>query len=160
MSSAAETAALAAFLDWARPRALPGSEPERRRLAAAFLAACYGDLGKEPRLLEPEDWPELLGRALPSRLSHKDPAGRLAPQLLPALLEHLGERVVVPYAYELSVSFEQHLPAFERALAAADLPRRPLGPSTPLVHKAPKLGRNEACFCGSGTKFKQCHGKP
>jgi preprotein translocase subunit SecA len=23
-----------------------------------------------------------------------------------------------------------------------------------------KLGRNEPCWCGSGKKFKQCHGRP
>ncbi|MEO8443595.1 MAG: SEC-C metal-binding domain-containing protein [Gammaproteobacteria bacterium] len=23
---------------------------------------------------------------------------------------------------------------------------------------APKLGRNDACFCGSGKKYKKCHG--
>ena len=23
----------------------------------------------------------------------------------------------------------------------------------------PKLGRNDPCFCGSGKKYKQCHGK-
>jgi preprotein translocase subunit SecA len=29
----------------------------------------------------------------------------------------------------------------------------------PFVRKQPKLGRNEPCYCGSGKKFKQCHGK-
>jgi len=29
----------------------------------------------------------------------------------------------------------------------------------PFVRKEPKLGRNEPCWCGSGKKFKQCHGK-
>ena len=29
----------------------------------------------------------------------------------------------------------------------------------PYVRKQPKLGRNEPCYCGSGKKFKQCHGK-
>ena len=24
--------------------------------------------------------------------------------------------------------------------------------------EAPKLGRNDPCFCGSGRKFKKCHG--
>lgn len=24
----------------------------------------------------------------------------------------------------------------------------------------PKLGRNEPCWCGSGTKYKKCHGRP
>ena len=24
---------------------------------------------------------------------------------------------------------------------------------------APKLGRNDPCWCGSGMKYKKCHGK-
>jgi len=29
----------------------------------------------------------------------------------------------------------------------------------PYVRKEKKLGRNEPCWCGSGKKYKQCHGK-
>ena len=29
----------------------------------------------------------------------------------------------------------------------------------PYVRKQPKIGRNDPCWCGSGKKFKQCHGK-
>ncbi|HXB96810.1 MAG TPA: SEC-C metal-binding domain-containing protein, partial [bacterium] len=29
----------------------------------------------------------------------------------------------------------------------------------PVRHKFPKVGRNEPCPCGSGKKYKQCHGK-
>lgn len=29
----------------------------------------------------------------------------------------------------------------------------------PFVRKTPKVGRNEPCPCGSGKKYKQCHGK-
>jgi preprotein translocase subunit SecA len=29
----------------------------------------------------------------------------------------------------------------------------------PYVRKEKKIGRNEPCWCGSGKKFKQCHGK-
>jgi preprotein translocase subunit SecA len=29
----------------------------------------------------------------------------------------------------------------------------------PFVRNARKVGRNEPCPCGSGRKFKQCHGK-
>ena len=29
----------------------------------------------------------------------------------------------------------------------------------PYVRQAPKVGRNDPCHCGSGKKFKQCHGK-
>ncbi|MBT8435429.1 MAG: SEC-C domain-containing protein, partial [Gammaproteobacteria bacterium] len=32
-------------------------------------------------------------------------------------------------------------------------------PHQPYVRKERKVGRNEPCWCGSGKKFKQCHGK-
>ncbi len=32
-------------------------------------------------------------------------------------------------------------------------------PQTPFVRDGRKVGRNEPCPCGSGKKFKQCHGK-
>ena len=35
---------------------------------------------------------------------------------------------------------------------------RPSNPQ-PFVRVSPKVGRNEPCPCGSGKKYKQCHGK-
>ncbi|MEJ6654474.1 MAG: SEC-C metal-binding domain-containing protein, partial [Pseudomonas sp.] len=32
-------------------------------------------------------------------------------------------------------------------------------PSTPVTRDGPKIGRNDPCPCGSGQKYKQCHGK-
>jgi preprotein translocase subunit SecA len=32
-------------------------------------------------------------------------------------------------------------------------------PSEPFKRETRKVGRNEPCPCGSGKKFKQCHGK-
>ena len=32
-------------------------------------------------------------------------------------------------------------------------------PTQPFVRKEKKVGRNEPCPCGSGKKYKQCHGK-
>ena len=32
-------------------------------------------------------------------------------------------------------------------------------PGSPFVRETPKIGRNEPCHCGSGKKFKHCHGK-
>ena len=29
---------------------------------------------------------------------------------------------------------------------------------TPYVREEPKIGRNDPCPCGSGKKFKKCHG--
>jgi uncharacterized protein YecA (UPF0149 family) len=31
-------------------------------------------------------------------------------------------------------------------------------PLAPYRRAAPKLGRNDPCYCGSGRKFKKCHG--
>jgi preprotein translocase subunit SecA len=31
--------------------------------------------------------------------------------------------------------------------------------SRPVVRNQPKIGRNDPCPCGSGKKYKQCHGK-
>ncbi|MDJ0709354.1 MAG: preprotein translocase subunit SecA [Woeseiaceae bacterium] len=38
-------------------------------------------------------------------------------------------------------------------------PAQAAPPQTPFVRDGRKVGRNEPCPCGSGKKFKQCHGK-
>jgi len=56
------------------------------------------------------------------------------------------------------VSYEHADAAAEAAPEpAAKAPKRPAGPVP--VRTAPKVGRNEPCPCGSGKKYKQCHGK-
>ena len=60
----------------------------------------------------------------------------------------------------LSVS-EQRIAAFADAIwAVYDLRQiwRNIGPRVDTVHKAPTPGRNDPCYCGSGKKFKKCHG--
>ncbi len=55
----------------------------------------------------------------------------------------------------------------QRAVAAATAARsaavarssNPAEQAKPYVRDEPKLGRNDPCYCGSGKKFKQCHGK-
>src|SRR5690606_19109795 len=32
------------------------------------------------------------------------------------------------------------------------------GPRTPIVREGAKIGRNDPCPCGSGKKYKRCHG--
>jgi SEC-C motif-containing protein len=34
----------------------------------------------------------------------------------------------------------------------------PKEPQKPVVREEPKIGRNDPCHCGSGKKFKKCHG--
>jgi preprotein translocase subunit SecA len=59
----------------------------------------------------------------------------------------------------------QH-PAFEEALVGAgaevegEAQRAPLAPKpAPFVRQISKVGRNDPCPCGSGKKYKQCHGR-
>ncbi len=46
----------------------------------------------------------------------------------------------------------------ERELAAASTSGAPATADESPKHTGPKLGRNDECFCGSGKKFKKCHG--
>jgi preprotein translocase subunit SecA len=45
------------------------------------------------------------------------------------------------------------------ALAEGDDGEPQPAPATPFVREEPKIGRNEPCHCGSGKKYKYCHGK-
>src|SRR3546814_637114 len=45
---------------------------------------------------------------------------------------------------------------YDEALAAGQ-DERPQGPQ-PVRNAMPKVGRNDPCPCGSGKKYKQCHG--
>ena len=49
-----------------------------------------------------------------------------------------------------------------RAMAEEEAPEQAepqAAPATPFVRAGDKVGRNDPCPCGSGKKFKQCHGK-
>jgi len=52
---------------------------------------------------------------------------------------------------------------FEHAQAssasASDSAAQESEPAVPFVRVQPKVGRNEPCPCGSGKKYKQCHGR-
>ncbi len=49
-----------------------------------------------------------------------------------------------------------HHADYDEALGASDGEERP---SVASIHAGPKIGRNDPCPCGSGKKYKQCHGK-
>jgi preprotein translocase subunit SecA len=59
---------------------------------------------------------------------------------------------------------QYHHSDFEQALADANAANAAAGAQgndaegKPFSRAAPKLGRNDPCFCGSGKKYKQCHG--
>ena len=41
----------------------------------------------------------------------------------------------------------------------AAIEEKPVTPTQPFIREGNKVGRNDPCPCGSGKKFKQCHGK-
>lgn len=58
----------------------------------------------------------------------------------------------------LSTTHESVLRTMLKELEPEGSPRRVEGLRQAIVHAAPKVGRNEPCPCGSGQKYKRCHG--
>jgi len=152
---------LAAFLDSREARALPApGREEVRRIAEAFLAACYDDLGKKPRLLDGEDVRAILERSMPGRMRARDPLAEHVPAVLAAYLDHLEAREVVAQAWEIRRALEETIEPFLESVRTGENVRHAVAVrQDPFVHRASKLGRNDPCSCGSGKKYKKCHGR-
>jgi preprotein translocase subunit SecA len=57
---------------------------------------------------------------------------------------------------------QYHHSDFDQALADANAAKEQQAAApnaVPFERQAPKLGRNDPCFCGSGKKYKHCHGQ-
>ena len=54
---------------------------------------------------------------------------------------------------------EQIPPEVAAAASAAVAAASSGPPAQPFTRSTQKVGRNDPCPCGSGKKFKQCHGK-
>ncbi len=54
---------------------------------------------------------------------------------------------------------QYHHADFDAALAPTDEGDRSVPPPQQPIHAEPKVGRNDPCPCGSGKKYKHCHGK-
>ena len=135
------------------------STTEIREIVQRYLAACYEDLGMAPRLLGADEMGSLLTEWLPRRFGTKDPLAAAVGEVLGVYLSYLDETVVVTAAYEQRCALDANLADFERVVASgaahADGIAVTSKPST-VVHRADKTGRNDACPCGSGKKFKKC----
>jgi preprotein translocase subunit SecA len=67
-------------------------------------------------------------------------------------LVETAKRDTVRYLFKVQLAQAQP-PAAQRARPAA-----PAQPQPGLVGAADKVGRNDPCPCGSGKKYKRCHG--
>lgn len=68
------------------------------------------------------------------------------------LLPHIAGGVITQETPELREVHEQ-----ARTIGEGDGSKNTQ--SEPAVSKKPEIGRNDPCFCGSGKKYKKCHGK-
>jgi preprotein translocase subunit SecA len=71
-------------------------------------------------------------------------------------VEQVEEKAPTNVQYHHS-DFEQALADANAANAVANAQGKDAD-GKPFERAAPKLGRNDPCFCGSGKKYKQCHG--
>ena len=88
-------------------------------------------------------------------VSGQQPAAPAAPKPQPQVREALPER---PNDYSQYTASKEGLPgenANRQAMANAGGGPRKVMPAK----AAPKVGRNDPCPCGSGKKFKNCHGR-
>jgi len=89
----------------------------------------------------------MLVRDHPVPLAEEDPAMRVLVTMAPV-------EALIPPDFP-----DPHLALKRGAQMVADMaPRADAPPHKPVVRTEPRVGRNDPCPCGSGRKFKKCHG--
>ena len=150
---------VAQFLDSAQAQALGVPRADVRKIAELFVGACYEELGKAPRLLDGQDVHAILGHSMPGHFARKDPLAEHVPAVLTAFFEHLESTQVVTQLFEIRQGLATTTDEFLAAVRSGEVAHTHAPRQEPVVYKVAKLGRNDPCSCGSGKKFKKCHGK-
>ena len=119
-----------------------------------FLVVCLADLGAIEHLPAIQEW---FSAGLVDE-SYADPADieadiRRSPAECRAAMRDAGRGLIDDIAHEAAL-----WPAFHHQ-PPLELPPIPLGAiREPIKREAAKVGRNDPCPCGSGRKYKKCHG--
>lgn len=124
-----------------QPRALRRGRVDYRSWCAGFLLGVEASPSDWYAYGEPEDFDELLG----------------AIELIAEVIPERERALLSPEQWRKRVlQAEADLPqALARLRAFWDIVNNP---APTLRREGPKVGRNDPCPCGSGRKFKQCHG--
>jgi len=141
------------FLESSEARGVSGASETERREIAVRLRDSLVALGVPLAKLGPHDVHAWLLHAVPEQFEPHDP---LVPHVAPLV------RALTRFAKldRLTRELDETLPELEHALAhghshlahdSDDVPQ-------PYVRDTAKVGRNDPCPCGSGKKFKKCHG--
>jgi hypothetical protein len=151
------------FLASSEAAALAGISPEERAEVADRLTRALDDVGAPLEKLGATDVHGWLLHAVPDYFRARDPLGPHVAPVVRALLA-FTERT---HGRELKVvraACDEMLPDLEDAIASGHAHHHHHdhdegdGPEEPYVRATPKVGRNDPCPCGSGKKFKKCHG--
>ncbi len=151
--------ATASFLDSTPAKNLADIDREdAKKIVSRFLGCCYDEIGKAPKYLDGQDMHAIVGHLMPGHFRRQDPLAASVEPVLSAYLDHLEETEAVSNQFELRRSLQETIGEFRHAVTTGTVhhhnPRE-----KPFVHGADKTGRNDACPCGSGKKYKKCHGK-
>jgi preprotein translocase subunit SecA len=63
--------------------------------------------------------------------------------------------------YQVTSQVHEHLAGYDHLAQdmASQARQADVQKTKPIIRDTPKVGRNEPCPCGSGKKYKKCHGK-
>jgi hypothetical protein len=146
--------ALEEFLGSEEALAVSGATEAQRREVATRLHAALADVDATLATLSADDVHGWLFHAVPERFEPGDP---LLPHVAPTI------RALAAFAKldRLRRALDEALPELEDALQHGHSHHHhgdDEEPQAPYVRGGPKVGRNDPCPCGSGKKFKKCHG--
>lgn len=144
----------------AEAAALAGiAEPERREVSRRLFSALE-EIGTPLAKLGASEAHGWLLHGVLGEFRPRDPLAAHVAPVLRALLD-FAERSAGRALGSLRRACEDLLPELEEALVSGR-PHRHAdsdhAPAATYVRAAAKIGRNDPCPCGSGSKFKKCHG--
>jgi len=150
------------FLRSDEAAAIQGPSEDERREIAHRLRAALDEVGRPLAQLSTGDVHGWLFHAVPDRFEPGDSLGQHVGSVLKALVA-FAARTSGDKLTRLREAVHESLEDLEHALEHGhehhhDHHDEEEAPQEPFVRGGPKVGRNDPCPCGSGKKFKKCHG--